>query len=146
MIRIHHTIFALNVNISTLKFYIDNWICIFFFWKMLWFCRTSANHCRTSTLKFFGPWWCTCVFRLSHTSRNTTFFPKPWLLFSHASAEVRGENTPEKKFASTSYQTHNHQVMSLTRSPLSRLDRTLKCWTERIIQVFSVKDCFIVGW
>ena len=41
------------------------------------------------------------------------------LLFSHASAEVRGENTPERKFASTGYQTHNHQVMSPTRAPLS---------------------------
>ena len=39
------------------------------------------------------------------------------LLFSHASAEVRGENTLERNFASTGYQTHNHQVMSLTRSP-----------------------------
>ena len=41
------------------------------------------------------------------------------LLFSHASAEVRGENTPERKVASTWDRTHNHQVMSLTRSPLS---------------------------
>ena len=41
------------------------------------------------------------------------------LLFSHASAEVRGENTPERKLASTGYRTYNHQVMSPTRSPLS---------------------------
>ena len=41
------------------------------------------------------------------------------LLFSHASAEVRGENTPERKVASTWDRTHNHQVMSPTRSPLS---------------------------
>ena len=41
------------------------------------------------------------------------------LLFSHASVEVRGENTLEKKFASTRYRTHNHNVMSPTRSPLS---------------------------
>ena len=41
------------------------------------------------------------------------------LLFSHASAEVRAENTPERKFASTGDRTHNHQVMSPTRSPLS---------------------------
>ena len=40
-------------------------------------------------------------------------------LFSHASAEVRGENAPEKNFASTRSQTHNHQVMSPTHSPLS---------------------------
>ena len=45
-------------------------------------------------------------------------FQSHWLLFSHASAEVRGKNTPERKFASTGYQTRNHQVMSLTRSPL----------------------------
>ena len=58
------------------------------------------------------------------------FFPKPpttfltyfnGLLFSHASAEVRGENKPERKFASTGDQTHNHQVMSPTRSPLGHL-------------------------
>ena len=37
------------------------------------------------------------------------------LLFSHASAEVRGENMLERKVASTGSQTHNHQVMSLKR-------------------------------
>ena len=47
------------------------------------------------------------------------FFQSHRLLFSHASAEVRGENTPERKVASTWYRTHNHQVMSPTRSPLS---------------------------
>ena len=41
------------------------------------------------------------------------------LLFSHASADVRGEKTPERKFASTGYRTHNHKVMSPTRSPLT---------------------------
>ena len=46
------------------------------------------------------------------------FFPKR-LLFSHASAEVTGEYTPERKVASTGDRTHNHQVMSQTRSPLS---------------------------
>ena len=39
-------------------------------------------------------------------------------LFSHASAEVRGKNTPERKFASTVSQTHNHKITSPTRSPL----------------------------
>ena len=43
------------------------------------------------------------------------------LLFSHASAEVRGENMPERKFASTGSGTHNHQVMNPTCSPLSHL-------------------------
>ena len=38
------------------------------------------------------------------------------LLFAHASAEVRGENTPERNFASTGYETYNHQVMSPTRA------------------------------
>ena len=41
------------------------------------------------------------------------------LLFSHASAEVRGENTPERNFASTGSPTHNHQVISPTCSPLN---------------------------
>ena len=45
-------------------------------------------------------------------------FQSQRLLFSHASAGVRGENTPERNFASTGSQTHNHQVMSPTRSPL----------------------------
>ena len=44
------------------------------------------------------------------------------LLFSHASAELRGENAPERKFASTGYRTHNIQVMSLRHSPLSHPD------------------------
>ena len=39
------------------------------------------------------------------------------LFFSHASAEMRGENTPE--LASTGYRTYNHQVMSRTRLSLS---------------------------
>ena len=50
------------------------------------------------------------------------FFPKPptaFLTCFYASAEVRGENTPERKVASTGDRTHNHQVTSPTRSPLS---------------------------
>ena len=40
------------------------------------------------------------------------------LFFLNASAGVRGENTPERNFASTGYRTHNHQVMSsLTNEP-----------------------------
>ena len=42
------------------------------------------------------------------------FFQSHRLLFSHASAEVIGENTPERKVASTGDQPHNHQVMSPT--------------------------------
>ena len=59
------------------------------------------------------------VFPGSHTSTNTTSFQSHRLLFSHAFAEVRGKNTPERKVASTGDRTHNHQVMSPTRSPLS---------------------------
>ena len=54
------------------------------------------------------------------------FFPSHRLLFSHAPAEVRGENTPEGKVGSTGDRTHNHQVMSLTRSPMSHPDGALK--------------------
>ena len=53
------------------------------------------------------------------------FFQSHRLLFSHASAEVRGESTPERKVASTWDRTHNHQVMSLTRSPLSHPGSTI---------------------
>ena len=41
------------------------------------------------------------------------------LPFSHTSVEVGGENTPERKYASTGDRTHNRQDMSPTRSPLS---------------------------
>ena len=49
-------------------------------------------------------------------------------LLSHASAEVRGENTPERNFTSAGSLTHNHQVMSPKRSPLSHTDRE---WVKR---------------
>ena len=51
----------------------------------------------------------------------TLFFQSHRLLFSRGSAEVRGENTPERKVTSTGDQTHNHQVISPTCSPLSHL-------------------------
>ena len=40
-------------------------------------------------------------------------FQSHQLLFSHASTEVRRKNTPERKFASIGYQTHNHQVINV---------------------------------
>ena len=52
------------------------------------------------------------------------FFQKPTTFFSHDSAKVRGENTPERKVAKTMDQTHIHQVMSLTRSPLSHQEKS----------------------
>ena len=60
-----------------------------------------------------------CFLAFSHQYLHNFSFQSHWLLFPHASAEVRGENTPERKVASTGDQTHNHQVMSLTCSPLS---------------------------
>ena len=49
------------------------------------------------------------------------FFPKPLTTFPTCFAEARGENTPERKFASTGDRTRNHQVMSPTLSPPSLL-------------------------
>ena len=67
-------------------------------------------------------WWSVmhmCSLAFSHQYLYNFPFQSHQLLFSHASAEVRGENTPERKFSSTGDQTQNHQVMSLTCSPLS---------------------------
>ena len=53
------------------------------------------------------------------------------LLFPHASAEVRGENTPERKFASTGSRTHDHQVMSPTLShPGGVVTVILRCFAK----------------
>ena len=57
------------------------------------------------------------------------FFQSHRLLFSHASAKVTGDNTPEGKVASTGDRTHNHQVMSPTRSPLGHPGFI---WLERL--------------
>ena len=65
------------------------------------------------------------------------FFQSHRLLFSHASAEVRGENTPERKVASTWDRTHNHQVMSPTRSPLSHPGGLVS--EEKIFKEFAKK-------
>ena len=60
-----------------------------------------------------------CFLAFSHQYLHNFSFQSHRLLFSHASAEVRGENRPERRVASTGDRTHNHQVMSQTRSPLS---------------------------
>ena len=57
-----------------------------------------------------------CFLALSQQYQHSLSFQSHRLLFSHASAEVRGKNSPERKVASTRDQTHNHQVMSPTRS------------------------------
>ena len=55
----------------------------------------------------------------SHQYERNFSFQSQRLLFSHASAEVRDVNTPERKVASTGDRTHNHQFRSPTRSPVS---------------------------
>ena len=59
-----------------------------------------------------------CFLAFSHQYEHEFSFESHGLLFSHAFAEVRGENTPERNFVSTRDRTHNHQVMSPTHSPL----------------------------
>ena len=61
-----------------------------------------------------------CFLAFSHQYQHNFSSQSHRLLFSHASAEVRGENTPERKGASTRDQAHNHEVMSPTCSPLSQ--------------------------
>ena len=58
------------------------------------------------------------------------------LTFSHAS-EVRGENTTERKFASTGYQTRNHQVMSQTRLPLSQTAHGSALFADTFKPIFT---------
>ena len=57
----------------------------------------------------------------SHTSTNTTSFPKPKATFSHGFCRSERRIYPGKKVHLNWDQTHNHQVMSLTRSPMSYL-------------------------
>ena len=117
-----------------------------------WFSRTFFDNIHNNTNEINGQITCMqsypsynifveyrsiCVSWLSHTRTNTTFLSKATdyiVLFSHASAEVRGENTPERKFVSTGDRTHNHQVMSPTRSPLSHLAGTWE--TEPLVLKF----------
>ena len=60
-----------------------------------------------------------CFLAFSHQYQDNFSFQSHRLLSSHAFAEVRGEKTPERRVASTGDRTHNRQVMSPTRSPLS---------------------------
>ena len=60
-----------------------------------------------------------CFLAFSHQYLHNFSFQSHRLLFSHALAEVRGENTPERKFASTGSRTHNHQAMCPVLSPLN---------------------------
>ena len=69
-----------------------------------------------------------CFLAFSHQYQHNFSFQSHRLLFSLASAEVRGENTPERKVASTGDRTHNHQVMSRICSPLSHPGRAPLIW------------------
>ena len=73
----------------------------------------------------------------SGTQLHNFSFQSHRLLFSHASAEGRGENTLERKFASTGDQTHNHRAMSLTHSPLSHQGGAKTSWKKKRILVTS---------
>ena len=90
---------------------------------------------------------------LSHLCVHNFSFQSHRLLFSHASAGGRRENTSKRKFASMGSRTHNHQAMSPTRSPLShpsgkitRKRRELRDWgienTFGIVYL-SVEYCVI---
>ena len=69
------------------------------------------------------------------------------LLFSH---EVRGENKPERKLASSGHQTHYQQVMSQTRSLMSHPGRppiSLNRLTILILEGFiSLSSLAVVMW
>ena len=85
---------------------------VFYHFKKLVDATLTAKVISWRSVMYMFPGYLTPV--LTQTS-----FQSLRLLFSHASAEVRGENTQERNYASTGIRTHNHQVMSLTRSPLS---------------------------
>ena len=91
---------------------------------------------------------------LSHTSTYTSFFKSHRLLFGHAS-EVRGKDTLERKFTSTWYQTHYHQVteppgrgdnnslFSLNNSLFSLKTAEVKkscrnCFLENLCAIFEI--------
>ena len=72
-------------------------------------------------------------------------FPKPPTTSTHA-PEVRGENTPERKFASTRYQTQNHQVMNPTRSPslLSHPGEAgIVWWWMKEVVPYTTRTCMV---
>ena len=59
------------------------------------------------------------------------FFPKPQTTFLTCLCTGERRNTPERKVTSTGDRTHNYQVMSPTRSPLSHPGRakTIRLYT-----------------
>ena len=73
------------------------------------------------------------------------------LLFLHPSAEVRGENKPERKVASTGDRTRNHQVLSPTRLSLCHPGGAFngqQCHEEKILEgkddnIFNNKEIIV---
>ena len=74
------------------------------------------------------------------------FFPKPATTFLTCYCRGESENSPDRKVFSTVDPTNNHQVMSLTCSPLSHLGRALyRRDSSRVVYdirvVLSCKTC-----
>ena len=81
-----------------------------------------------------------CFLAFSHQYQHNFSFQSHRLLFSHASAEVRGKNTLERKVASTGDQTQNHQVMSTTHSPLSYLGGAVPKGRKLVTSIPSISQ------
>ena len=88
-----------------------------FDWLVAWLVVLGFNATLTAKVISWRSVTHMCFLAFSHQYEHNFPFQSHRLLFSHASAEVKGKNTPERKFASTGDQTYNHQVMSPT--PLS---------------------------
>ena len=74
------------------------------------------------------------------TALTQVSFQSNQVLFAHTSVEVRGENMPERQFASTGYEIHNHQVVRLTQEK----DFGKKKWHFLLFfKRFKVSDCYI---
>ena len=121
-----HNVFKRLLLCSCLKSGLCGWLVGWFFcWLVV-----SGFFSATLTAKVIS--WVVGgahVFHSFHTPVPTQVsFQSHRLLFSYASAEVRGENTLERKFAKTVFQSHNHQVLSLTCSPLSQPGRSRIVW------------------
>ena len=74
-----------------------------------------------------------CFLAFSHQYQHNFSFQSHRLLFSHASAEVRGENVQERKFATTGDQTHNRQG----RKMMQKGENTLYKIFHRFLQCFQ---------
>ena len=73
------------------------------------------------------------------------FFPKPPTTFLTCFCRGERQNTSEGKAASTRDRTHNHQVMSPTRSPLSHPDGAVY-GEEEILKKSSSQKLFVRFW